>query len=83
MSDNIHHTGDFWLRLDNAAKIYPAIRDRELTAVFRISVQLKERIKVKQLQQPPTHIFRDKPAKGFLETQMHRFHLLECEKTLH
>ena len=49
MSDNIHHTGDFWLRLDNAAKIYPAIIDRELTAVFRISVELKQRIKVKQL----------------------------------
>lgn len=40
---------DFWLRLDNAAKIYPAIKDRELTSVFRISVELKERIKAKQL----------------------------------
>lgn len=36
---------DFWLRLDNAAKIYPAIRNRELTSVIRISVELKERIK--------------------------------------
>ncbi len=41
-------TNDFWLRLDNAAKIYPAIKDRELTSVFRISVELKERIKAKQ-----------------------------------
>ena len=49
MADNIHHTNDFWLRLDNAAKIYPAIKDRELTAVFRISVELKGRIKVKRL----------------------------------
>jgi NRPS condensation-like uncharacterized protein len=40
---------DFWLRLDNAAKIYPAVRDNELTAVFRITVELKERIKAKQL----------------------------------
>lgn len=39
---------DFWLKLDNAAKIYPAITSRELTAVFRISVDLKERIKAKQ-----------------------------------
>jgi NRPS condensation-like uncharacterized protein len=40
---------DFWMRLDNAAKIYPAIRDNELTAVFRITVELKERIKARQL----------------------------------
>ncbi|MDQ3290043.1 MAG: hypothetical protein M3Q05_02015, partial [Bacteroidota bacterium] len=38
---------DFWLRLDNAAKIYPAVKDRELTSVFRISVELKERVKAK------------------------------------
>lgn len=28
---------DFWLRLDNAAKIYPAIQSRELTTIFRLS----------------------------------------------
>ncbi|WP_223816234.1 hypothetical protein [Adhaeribacter rhizoryzae] len=39
--------GDFWLRLDNAAKIYPAVKNRELTSVFRISVELKERVKAK------------------------------------
>jgi NRPS condensation-like uncharacterized protein len=43
-----NHTNDFWLRLDNAAKIYPAIKDRELTSVFRVGVELKERIKAKQ-----------------------------------
>lgn len=41
-------TNDFWLRLDNAAKIYPAIKDKELTSVFRVGVELKERIKAKQ-----------------------------------
>jgi NRPS condensation-like uncharacterized protein len=41
------HINDFWLRLDNAAKIYPAIKDNELTAVFRIGVELKERIRAK------------------------------------
>src|SRR5699024_291719 len=40
---------DFWLRLDNAAKIYPAIKDKELTSVFRITAELKEKIKAKQL----------------------------------
>jgi NRPS condensation-like uncharacterized protein len=39
----------FWLRLDNAAKIYPAIRTRELTSVFRLSVVLKESVQGKQL----------------------------------
>lgn len=39
---------DFWLRLDNAAKIYPAVKSSELTSVIRISVELKERIKAKQ-----------------------------------
>lgn len=38
----------FWLRLDNAAKIYPSIRTDELTSVFRISVILKQRIKAKE-----------------------------------
>lgn len=40
-------TDAFWLRLDNAAKIYPAVRDRELTSVFRVMVGLKERVKIK------------------------------------
>lgn len=38
----------FWMPLDNAAKIYPAIRTDELTSVFRLSVVLKERVKAKQ-----------------------------------
>jgi NRPS condensation-like uncharacterized protein len=38
---------DFWLRLDNAAKIYPAILTDELTAVFRLSAVLKEPLKIK------------------------------------
>src|ERR1051326_4863144 len=43
-----HHINDFWLRLDNAAKIYPAIKDKELTSVFRVAAELKERIRAKQ-----------------------------------
>jgi NRPS condensation-like uncharacterized protein len=46
---NIPLPDNFWLRLDNAAKIYPAVKNRELTAVFRISVELKERIKARPL----------------------------------
>lgn len=32
---------DWWIKLDNAAKIYPAITGSELTGVFRISVELR------------------------------------------
>lgn len=48
MTGNGTHKDDFWLRLDNAAKIYPAIKDNELTSVFRVGVELKERIKARQ-----------------------------------
>jgi hypothetical protein len=40
---------EFWLRLDNATKIYPAVQDQELTSVFRVAVELKQRVKAKQL----------------------------------
>jgi NRPS condensation-like uncharacterized protein len=53
MNDVRHFTEkkpeDFWLRLDNAAKLYPAIQNNELTSVFRISVALTERVKAKAL----------------------------------
>src|SRR5678816_25502 len=48
MSGTAQQVNDFWLRLDNAAKIYPAIKDKELTSVFRVAVELKERVKAKQ-----------------------------------
>jgi NRPS condensation-like uncharacterized protein len=48
MTSETQYGNDFWLRLDNAAKIYPAIKDKELTSVFRVAVEIKERIKAKQ-----------------------------------
>jgi hypothetical protein len=45
MTDN-----DFWYRLDNAGKIYPSITSSYLTTVFRISVTLKEPVRIIQLQ---------------------------------
>ena len=38
-----------WIPLDNAAKIYPAIRNREHTTVIRLTVVLKERVAIKNL----------------------------------
>jgi len=37
---------DFWLRLDNAAKMYPAILSREFTTVFRFSAGLREPVRI-------------------------------------
>lgn len=39
-----------WLRLDNAAKIYPAARRQNWSNVFRLSVTLKEKVDVPVLQ---------------------------------
>jgi len=38
-----------WFRLDNAAKIYPAITGSELTGVFRISISLTEPVNLPAL----------------------------------
>jgi NRPS condensation-like uncharacterized protein len=39
-----------WYKLDNAAKIFPAVITKETPAVFRIQAVLKEPIKIKSLQ---------------------------------
>ena len=39
-----------WLRLDNAAKIYPASQNDATPAVFRISITLRKPIHVRELQ---------------------------------
>lgn len=58
---NIQDKENFWLRLDNAAKIYPAIKNKELTSVFRIGVELKERIRVRQFREAVDSIERRFP----------------------
>jgi NRPS condensation-like uncharacterized protein len=40
-----------WFRLDNAAKLYPAIRNRRWTAIYRISIKLDEIIDKVLMQQ--------------------------------
>ncbi len=42
-------TENLWFPLDNAAKIFPAVITGELTAVFRISVVLKNRVNIHNL----------------------------------
>lgn len=61
----------FWMKLDNAAKIYPAVQDEELTAVFRLSCVLRDRIKATPLLAAIRKIenrfpyYKVKPKKGF------------------
>jgi len=40
-----------WKKLDNAAKIFPALAGREDAEVFRLTCQLKEEIDQAKLQQ--------------------------------
>mgnify|MGYP006281159667 FL=1 len=50
MSEQVHTEQqvieDFWLKLDNAAKMYPALMNREFTAVFRFSATLKQPVQI-------------------------------------
>ncbi len=43
-----------WLKLDNAAKLYPAIVSSSLTAVFRITATLREPVRYNALRQAVT-----------------------------
>lgn len=69
--DSIEELKNFWMRLDNAAKIYPAVQNEELTSVFRLSCVLNDRIKVKPLLEAVHSIegrfpyYKVKPKKGF------------------
>ncbi|MBN2481925.1 MAG: hypothetical protein JXB19_09305 [Bacteroidales bacterium] len=52
MNKNTHSNPkkeEFWLDLDNAAKIFPAVRSSEHTTVFRISAVLKQTIRISSL----------------------------------
>ncbi len=50
MSNQAHDTRG-WYRLDNAANVYPAIRNRRRPGLFRVSATLKEPIRPDLLQQ--------------------------------
>lgn len=50
MGKNAHkaaRTDKFWFGLDNAAKIFPAVINKDFTAVFRLSVVLKQPVRIK------------------------------------
>ncbi len=50
-----------WLRLDNAAKIYPAARTKNWMSIYRMSVTLKEDVDPALLQQALDHTLKRIP----------------------
>ena len=42
--------GNMWLKLDNAAKLYPAVKTKNWSNVFRLSITLREKIDAEILQ---------------------------------
>jgi len=48
-AQKILKSSQFWLSLDNAAKIFPATLSEETTTVFRLKVVLKQPVKIKAL----------------------------------
>jgi len=72
---------DFWYPLDNAAKIYPAVKSRELTTVFRISAVLKQRVKISHLliairaMEERFPYFKVKLKKGFFWFYLEHIHV--------
>lgn len=49
-SNTTTEPGKFWFALDNAAKIFPAIINENVTAVFRLTAVLKQPVKIKPLR---------------------------------
>jgi NRPS condensation-like uncharacterized protein len=45
--NTIPNPDKFWFALDNAAKIFPAVITKEVTAVFRLTAILKQPVKIK------------------------------------
>ena len=54
-----------WLRLDNAALIYPALLSKKVASMFRLTVTLKEDIDIDTLYVALNHIMRRFPTFNF------------------
>ncbi|MBT3748937.1 MAG: alcohol acetyltransferase, partial [Bacteroidetes bacterium] len=73
MGNNANNASDSkeWYRLDNAAKIFPAVTNKTRTSVYRITIKLSEAVKIKELQEALEQTliqlpyFRSELKKGF------------------
>lgn len=52
----------YWNRLDNAAKIFPAVRSAGNTSVYRVSAKLSEDVQPELLQRAVKHALAELPA---------------------
>ena len=70
-----------WIKLDNAATIYPAIVDRKYATLFRLTITLTENIDKKILQESLNKVLKRFPT--FLYTLRQGFFWCYLEKIKH
>ncbi|MCF8217644.1 MAG: hypothetical protein K9I29_00555 [Bacteroidales bacterium] len=56
LSHNTSDTNKFWLRLDNAAKIFPAVMTKEMSTVFRLTAILNETVSISALMKAVSRV---------------------------
>src|SRR6056297_1712002 len=71
---------NYWLKLDNAAKIFPAVSDNELSSVFRLSVVFKEKIHIAELQSALAKTYKRFPYFNVHLNHGFFWHYLEVHK---
>lgn len=72
-----------WFKLDNAAKLYPAVSNAQWSSTFRISVELYEAIDPDRLQKAVSHVLKRFPSlKVRLRAGMFWYYLEENEAPL-
>ncbi|MBI9065234.1 MAG: hypothetical protein JEZ14_24835 [Marinilabiliaceae bacterium] len=71
----------FWIPLDNAAKIFPAIRSKELTTVMRLTAILKEQVTISCLYRAVERVEKRFPY--FKVTLRHGFFWFYLEQVDH
>ena len=54
--------GKRWFKLDNAAKLYPAVATGRWSSIFRLSAELTETVEPRRLQEAAEHTMRRFPS---------------------
>ena len=72
-----------WFKLDNAAKLYPAVSNAQWSSIFRVSVELNEAIDPDRLQKAVNHVLKRFPSlKVRLRAGLFWYYLEENEAPL-
>lgn len=75
--------GKRWFKLDNAAKLYPAVSNAQWSSAFRVSVELYETIDPDRLQKAVNHVMKRFPSmKVRMRTGLFWYYLEENEADL-